>query len=75
MLILMRTMLQIYLFLQDSVVELFWINTLLGLPFTIFILLLSYIYGLWRLKRLKGPGIEEFNDQKLPPYKGQTRGF
>lgn len=75
MLILMRTLLQIYLFLQDSVVELGWVNALLGLPFTIFILLLSYIYGLWRLKRLKGPGIEEFNDQKLPPYKGQTRGF
>ena len=74
-LILMRTLLQIYLFLQDSVVELVWVNTLLGLPFTIFILLLSYIYGLWRLKRLKGPGIEEFNDQKQPPYKGQTRGF
>lgn len=75
MLIFMRTLLQIYLFLQDSVNELVWVNILLGLPFTIFILLLSYIYGLWRLKQLKGPGIEEYNSQKQPPYKGQTRGF
>lgn len=75
MLILMRTLLQIYLYLQDSVVELVSINILLGLPFTIFILILSYVYGLWRLKQLNGPGIEEYNTKKQPPYKGQTRGF
>jgi hypothetical protein len=75
MLILIRTLLQIYLYIQESVVELAWVNFLLGIPFTIFILLLSYIYGLWRLKQLKGPGIEEYMAQKQPPYKGQTRGF
>lgn len=74
-LIFLRNLLQIYLFLQESVATLAVINIILGLPFTIFILLLSYIYGLWRLKQLKGPGIEEFNTQKQPPYKGQTRGF
>jgi hypothetical protein len=74
-LFIMRTSLQIYLYMQDNVVQLVWVNLLLGLPFTIFVLVLSYVYGLWRLKQLKGPGIEEFNAQKQPPYKGQTRGF
>lgn len=74
-LFIMRTSLQIYLYMQDNVVQLVWVNLLLGLPFTIFVLVLSYVYGLWRLKQLNGPGIEEYNAQKEPPYKGQTRGF
>ena len=71
----LRSGLQIYLFLQNSVVELVWINTLLGFPFTVGVLVLSYVYGLFRLKQLKGPGIEEYNEHQQPPYKGQTRGF
>lgn len=71
----LRSSLQIYLFLQNSVVELAWINTLLGFPFTVGILVLSYVYGLFRLKQLKGPGIEEYNNHQQPPYKGQTKGF
>jgi hypothetical protein len=74
-LFIMRTALQIYLYVQDSITQLVWTNLLLGLPFTIFVLVISYVYGIWRLKQLKGPGIEEFNDHKQPPYKGQTRGF
>jgi hypothetical protein len=74
-LFIVRTSLQVYLYMQDSVVQLVWVNLLLGLPFTIIILVMSYVYGLWRLKQLKGPGIEEYNAQKQPPYKGQTRGF
>jgi len=33
------------------------------------------VYGLFRLKQLKGPGIEEYNEYQQPPYKDQTRGF
>jgi hypothetical protein len=74
-LFMMRTALQINLYIQDSVTQLVWTNLLLGLPFTIIVLVVSYIYGIWRLKQLKGPGIDEYNEHKQPPYKGQTRGF
>lgn len=75
LLFIFRAVLQTTLFLQESVQSLFWVNTLLGLPFTIAILIVSYVYGLWRLKQLKGPGIEEYLTNKQPPYNGQTRGF
>lgn len=71
----LRTGLLAYLYTSDEVALLFVINTLLGLPATFAVLLVTYIYGLWRLRTLKGPGIEEFDQGKEPPYKGQTRGF
>jgi hypothetical protein len=74
-LFIMRTALQIFLYTQESIDQLAWTNLLLGLPFTILVLVISYVYGIWRLKQLKGPGIVEFNEHKHPPYKGQTRGF
>jgi len=72
---LMRTGLQVFLFTQNDLTSLVWANTLLGLPITILILVLSYIYGIARLRALKGPGIEEYLNHLEPPYKGQTRGF
>ncbi|HAM62156.1 MAG: conserved integral membrane alanine AND leucine RICH protein [Firmicutes bacterium GWF2_51_9] len=72
---LMRTFLQVTLFLSDNVDSLVWVNTLMGLPVTTLILVSSYVYGIWRLRTLKGPGIDEFIAGKTPPYKGQTRGF
>jgi len=54
---------------------LFLINTLLGFPVTIAVLVLSYVYGIWRLKQLGGPGIDEFRAHAPKPWRGQTRGF
>ena len=72
--LLMRLTIQIYIYrLGES--NLTWSNILLGWPFTITILLISYIYGIWRLKKLGGPGVEEFKDNKKPPREGQKRGF
>lgn len=51
------------------------LNLLIGLPFTLLIISLSYIYGILRLKQLKGPSVEEFVQNKPKPFKGQTRGF
>lgn len=62
-------------YLGSDLNQLVWITSLFGLPFTIFVLIVTYVYGLWRLKNLGGPGIEEFNQNKQAPYKGQTRGF
>lgn len=72
---LMRTLIQITLYTQADVSALVWANTLMGLPVTIVILVISYVYGIWRLRTLKGPGIEEYNSGKQAPYRGQTRGF
>ncbi|NMC46850.1 MAG: DUF3159 domain-containing protein [Chloroflexi bacterium] len=51
------------------------LNTLLGWPALIVILAGSYLYGLWRLKRLHGPSVQEFIENKEPPWQSQQRGF
>jgi intracellular septation protein A len=72
---LIRTIIQVTLFLSDNVDALVWANTLMGLPVTIAVLILSYVYGIWRLRNLKGPGIDEYLENKTAPFRGQTRGF
>lgn len=71
----LRLSLQIMLFLQGDATQLAWANTLLGWPVTIVVLVISYVYGIWRLRNLSGPGVEEFEEGAKPPWKGQTRGF
>ena len=46
-----------------------------GTPATIAILVLSYIYGIWRLQKLGGPGVDEFIEGKSKPWRGQKKGF
>ncbi len=70
-----RLVIQIWLFQQGQTGQLAWANTLLGWPVTIVVLVVSYIYGIWRLRKLGGPGVEEYQAGKEPPWKGQTRGF
>jgi len=62
-------------YLGSDLNQLVWVTSLFGMPFTVFVLIVTYVYGLWRLKNLGGPGIDEFNQNKQAPYKGQTRGF
>lgn len=50
-------------------------SVLLGWPYTIGLLIVSYLYGLWRLGQLRGPGIDEFRAGAEAPWKGQKRGF
>lgn len=63
------------LFLGGDAVRFFWVKTLLGFPTTITVLSLSYIYGIWRLKNLSGPSVDEYIDHAKPPYKSQSKGF
>jgi len=70
-----RLGLQILLFQRGTASQLAWANTLLGWPVTIIVLVISYIYGIWRLRKLAGPGVDEFEEGKDPPWEGQTRGF
>jgi intracellular septation protein A len=72
---LVRTIIQVTLFLSNNVDALVWANTIMGLPVTVTVLVLSYVYGIWRLRNLKGPGIDEYMENKTAPFRGQTRGF
>ena len=66
---------QIYFYIRGEIDTLTWLNTLLGWPALILILAGSYLFGLWRLKELHGPSVEEFMDNKQPPWQSQQRGF
>ncbi|MBO1266038.1 DUF3159 domain-containing protein [Proteiniclasticum sp. SCR006] len=70
-----RLIIQILLFRGRNLSQMFWVNTLMGTPATIIILILSYIYGIWRLQRLEGPGVDEYMQGKEKPWRGQRKGF
>jgi hypothetical protein len=70
-----RLVLEFWLFQQQAVSVLGVTRVLLGWPFTVIILIASYLYGLWRLDQLSGPSVEEFKRGKEPPWEGQKRGF
>ncbi len=70
-----RLTVQLILFRAGDATRLAWANTILGWPVTISVLILSYIYGIWRLKKLGGPGVDEFREGKEPPWEGQKKGF
>ena len=71
----LRFSVELYLYLTSTLEELVFFNVILGFPVLIGVLTISYIYGITRLRRLKGPGIDEFRNKTLPPWKGQTKGF
>jgi len=70
-----RLMAQYTLYQQGDVSLLGWTNVLLGWPVTIVVLVISYLYGIWRLTKLGGPSVEEFLSHQQPPWKGQKKGF
>lgn len=74
-LVAVRLSLQWLFYQRGNVVELGWASIVLGFPMTLVVLVLTLVYGLWRLKNLGGPGIEEYEAGKNPPWEGQTKGF
>jgi hypothetical protein len=70
-----RLVLQFWLFQKESTSALGVASILFGWPFIILLLIASYLYGLWRLGRLGGPGVEEYKTGQEPPWEGQKRGF
>ncbi|MFL7812289.1 MAG: DUF3159 domain-containing protein [Anaerolineales bacterium] len=70
-----RLGLEYWLYLKAEVGSLGLVQTILGWPFTILILVVSYLYGVWRLQQLGGPSVEEFSAEAPPPWQGQQRGF
>ncbi len=71
----LRLALQTSLYLNQDAGTLAWVNILLGWPVTITVLVISYLYGTWRLQKLGGPSVEEFQQATPPPWQGQKRGF
>jgi hypothetical protein len=71
----LRTLVQFNYFQQQAASTLGVIQLLSGWPALILLLVLSYIYGMWRLQNLQGPSVEEFKLQAEPPWQGQMRGF
>jgi hypothetical protein len=71
----LRLTIQLRLFFSEAALNLAWVNILLGWPAIIVVLSISYIYGIWRLDNLGGPGVDEFKEEKEPPWDGQKKGF
>jgi hypothetical protein len=70
-----RLLLQFALFRGAAPELLAVVNVALGWPATIVLLVVSYLYGTWRLRNLSGPSVEEFKQGAEPPWTGQQRGF
>lgn len=70
-----RLVLEFWFFQRDAIHTLGATRVFLGWPYTIILLIASYLYGLWRLGQLKGPSVDEFKSHKQPPWEGQKRGF
>jgi hypothetical protein len=71
----LRLFWQVTLFRGNNVGQLALVNTLAGWPATIILLIVSYLYGVWRLGRLGGPSVDEFRNHTSPPWQSQRRGF
>jgi hypothetical protein len=71
----LRLLWQVLLFRGQDADTLAWVNALTGWPATILLLMVTYLYGSWRLTQLRGPSVEEFRAQSPPPWQGQRRGF
>ncbi|MFC2015387.1 DUF3159 domain-containing protein [Chloroflexota bacterium] len=71
----LRLLLQFNLFQGEAASLLGIVQLLTGWPATIVLLIVSYLYGTWRLRNLGGPSVEEFKSGAEPPWEGQQRGF
>ncbi|MFN2219290.1 MAG: DUF3159 domain-containing protein [Anaerolineae bacterium] len=71
----LRLLLQFNLFQEQAANLLGVVQFLTGWPATIVLLIASYLYGTWRLRKLGGPSVEEFKADAEPPWQGQQRGF
>ncbi|MBK8615592.1 MAG: DUF3159 domain-containing protein [Anaerolineales bacterium] len=70
-----RLFLQFSLFENQNVNSLAITNFITGWPATILLLILSYLYGTWRLAQLRGPSVDEYREDTPAPWKSQRRGF
>jgi hypothetical protein len=72
---LLQAFLQWVLVLRQDVALTAVSDLLNGWPAAAVLLVLTYLYGTWRLARLGGPSVGEFTNGTAPPWTGQQRGF
>ncbi|KAA3661998.1 MAG: DUF3159 domain-containing protein [Chloroflexi bacterium] len=72
---LLRLLLQLNFFNEGQVVVLAGLNLVLGWPATLVLLVISYLYGTWRLRQLGGPSVDEYKQRVDPPWESQQKGF
>ena len=70
-----RLFLQYSVFQSENVTLLAVTNLVTGWPAMILLLVLTYLYGTWRLTKLRGPSVEEFRNGTPSPWQSQRRGF
>lgn len=66
---------QVPIFLMGDFDTYFIVNTILGWPMTIVLLIATYVLGIKSLRKLSGPSVEEFQNKAKPPFEGQKKGF
>lgn len=71
----LQTIPQVNLLRDQATTALGIVQLISGWPGTIVLLALSYLYGTWRLQKLRGPSVKEFVEGSQPPWEGQKRGF
>lgn len=71
----LRLIIQVPLFLMGEFSLYFYINSILGWPMNIVLLISTYVLGIKGLRKLSGPSVEEFLNGKKPPFEGQKKGF
>lgn len=71
----LKLAIQYMLFRQGNVYRLAIFNFFGGWPALILLLIVSYLYGQNRLRKLKGPSVQEFLQKIPPPWQSQQRGF
>lgn len=71
----LRLIIQVPLFLMGEFSIYFYVNTILGWPMNIILLISTYVLGINGLRKLSGPSVEEFSNEKEAPFEGQKKGF
>lgn len=69
----LKGLLQIYFFNSPEILILIKLGT--SNQTTLLLLVLTYLYGQKRLRKLEGPSVEEFNNKIPPPWTSQQSGF
>jgi hypothetical protein len=64
-----RLLLQLFYYREDQVAGLAGVNFILGWPGILLLLVVTYLYGLWRLRHLAGPSVVEFEQNAPPPWR------
>ena len=66
---------QLALYQGGDANSLAWVQPMTGFPALVLLLIITYIYGTWRLRNLQGPSVDEFKQNLPAPWLGQQRGF